>query len=295
MSDSAPRRRSSKGKQRPARDGATIQRPAGARGAQAAAAQEAERQRRLRLLAGGALVAIIVVVALIAFTVLNDDDASDEAVVIPPGAAEGSPAAGGASPEATSAAGSASPEASPTGAVASATGTVGHLLGDPNAPLTIVEYADFQCPFCGEFAREIKPQLIADYVDTGKVQLEFRDLAFLGQESLDAAEASWCAGDQGKYWEFHDTLFANQSGENEGAFARARLVEMATGIGLDVTTFESCIDGDTHEASVQASNEQAAADGVTSTPTLIIDGEKLVGLGSYDELRDRIEEALGNQ
>jgi protein-disulfide isomerase len=232
------------------------------------------------------------VIVLIGFNVLggdDDDNGTDNSVVIPTSAAPGSGSDASGTPEGDTASDvtAASPE--------SGSSDTGFFIGAADAPVTIIEWADYQCPFCGDFAREIKPQLIQDYVNTGLVRFEFRDFQFLGDESTDAAEAARCASDQGKFWEYHDTLFANQDGENEGAFSTERLTEMAEGLGLDTTVFDNCLARNTHEAAVQSSTDQAADEGVNQTPTLSINGEKLVGLGSYDELRDRIEAALGNE
>lgn len=93
--------------------------------------------------------------------------------------------------------------------------------------VTIIEYADFQCPFCGKFFKEIGETLIKDYVDAGKVRFVYRDFAFLGTESTRAAEAARCAGDQGKYWEYHDYLYNHQNGENQGNFSDLYLKSFA--------------------------------------------------------------------
>jgi protein-disulfide isomerase len=93
------------------------------------------------------------------------------------------------------------------------------VLGDANAPITLEEYADFQCPACGSFARGTIKQIEDKYVANGTVKIVFRHFAFIGEESIRAAEASECANEQGKFWEMYDTLFANQGGENVGDFA----------------------------------------------------------------------------
>ena len=121
------------------------------------------------------------------------------------------------------------------------------MLGDPNAPVTLVEWADYQCPFCGAFGREIMPRIIQDFVVTGQVKVYFRDLPFPDSasgygESDMAAEAAACAGDQGKFWEYHDTIFANQFGENQGAYSMERLAKMAEMNGLDMGQFTSCFE-----------------------------------------------------
>lgn len=167
-----------------------------------------------------------------------------------------------------------------------------HALGPADAPVTIVEFADFQCPFCRDFALVMQPQIIKDYVDTGKVRFIYRHLAFLGNESVRAAEASECAGDQGKFWEYHDTLFENWGGENVGAFSDANLVAFATPLGLDTPTFTACLDSGRYAQRVQDEKKAAGDLGVTSTPTIFINGERLPGLRDYSAYRQVIEEDL---
>lgn len=170
----------------------------------------------------------------------------------------------------------------------------GRVKGDPNAPVTIVEWGDYQCPGCGQFYRETETQLIADYVSTGKATFEFRDMAFLGRESREAAEAALCADEQGKFWAMHDILYANQHGENEGAFDEDRLVEMAGMIGLDVDAFTSCMDDGRHEGQLDSMLTEARAAGINSTPTFVINGEMVTG-GNYAALRETIEAALAGR
>ena len=105
-------------------------------------------------------------------------------------------------------------------------------MGNKNAKVTIIEFADFQCPFCERFFKDAESNIIKDYVNSGKVKFAFRHYAFLGQESNFAAEASECANEQGKFWEFHDYLFKNQQGENQGAFTKDKLKGFAATLGL---------------------------------------------------------------
>ena len=93
-----------------------------------------------------------------------------------------------------------------------------HFKGDPDAPVTMIEFGDFQCPFCGRFYVQTESQIDEAYIQSGKVRFGYFNFAFLGPESTWAAEAAECASDQDKYWEYHDVLFSNQSGENQGAF-----------------------------------------------------------------------------
>ena len=166
------------------------------------------------------------------------------------------------------------------GLPAAATNTAkanGNSLGDANAPVTMEVYADYQCPICGQFDRGTLKQIEDKYVKTGKVRIVFNHFAFIGDESTRAAEASECANAQGKFWEFTDTLFNNQAGENQGAFSDANLEKFAQQVGLDMTQYKTCMDQNTYLGKVQASSTGASQRGVDSTPTLFINGQKAVG------------------
>jgi protein-disulfide isomerase len=114
-----------------------------------------------------------------------------------------------------------------------------NTMGDPNAPVKIIEYADFQCPYCMRYWQETEPQIIKTYVTSGKVYYEYRSMgAFIGPESGSAAAAAYCAGDQGKFWEYHDALYSHWTGENTGDFAPAKLHQYGVTIGLDTKTFD---------------------------------------------------------
>jgi len=150
-------------------------------------------------------------------------------------------------------------------------------LGPAGAPVTVEVWSDFQCPACGFFAKSIEPDLIDEYVRTGDVSLVYRDRAFLdggdpNGESHQSAAAARCSGDQGKFWQYHDYLMENQDGENEGAFGRETLDQIATAVGLDMDAYGSCMEGDASMQAVLDETAQGAAAGVTSTPTLAING-----------------------
>lgn len=106
------------------------------------------------------------------------------------------------------------------------------VIGNVDAPITVIVYVDFQCPFCGKFFIETEQTAFASYIKDGKIKLVSRDFAFLGDESLKAAEAARCAGDQGKFWEYHDYLFTHQKSENQGAFSNLNLKTFAKTVGL---------------------------------------------------------------
>jgi protein-disulfide isomerase len=168
----------------------------------------------------------------------------------------------------------------------------GRVLGDANAPVTIVEYADFQCPVCKRAETTVLPEIEKNYVQTGKVKIEFRDFAFLGQESFDAAQAADAAGDQGKFWEYHDALYNAQGQENSGAFSYDNLVKLAQQVGLDVPKFEATLTSNVHLAAIQRETDLAAAAGIGSTPTFFVGNQKIVGLQSYSVFQQAIDTAL---
>lgn len=167
----------------------------------------------------------------------------------------------------------------------------GRTIGNPDAPVEIVEYGDYQCPFCGRFARESEPKLIDDYVDTGQVKLTFKDFAFIGDESLRAAEAATCAEDQDLFWPYHETLFANQHAENAGDFTDDKLHDMAGLAGLDVIVFDQCLVSGKHADTVTASSNSARALGITSTPTFVLNGVVTTYAG-YEALMAAIDAEL---
>ena len=114
-------------------------------------------------------------------------------------------------------------------------------LGQADAPVVVVEFGDFQCPYCGQFAKGAAQQIKETYVPTGQVRFVYRHLAFLGNESTWAAEASECAEDQGRFWDYHDKLFDEQRGENQGAYSKDNLKRFAAEIGLDTDRFDSVL------------------------------------------------------
>ncbi len=136
--------------------------------------------------------------------------------------------------------------------------------------------------------------MITDYVQTGKASIEYRDFAFGGQESLDAAAASDCALDQGKFWQYHDTLFLNQHGENQGAFSRDRLKQMAKDIGLDTTKFNQCLDSGAHAKDVTDSTNAAVQAGLPGTPAFTVNGQQ-VKYDGFPSLKAAIDAALAGK
>ncbi|MBI5963390.1 MAG: DsbA family protein [Chloroflexi bacterium] len=168
-----------------------------------------------------------------------------------------------------------------------------NTMGSPDAPVRIIEYGDYQCPYCLKFWSETEPLLIEEYVNTSKVYFEYRSVGeFLGAESGWAAQGAYCAGDQGKFWEYHNTLFSNWSGENVGDFTQDKLIKYAQALDLNMAEFESCISEEKHKGTVEQDAAQAEADGVHATPTLFINGVKYEGAQPYHALKYLIDQAL---
>ena len=166
----------------------------------------------------------------------------------------------------------------------------GTTLGNADAPVTIYEYSDFQCPYCRVAAAEIVPGLDTEYLATGKAKLIFKNLAFIGQESRWAAEAALCSGDQGKFWEYHNKLYEEQNGENEGAFEVENLKRFAGEIGLNQGEFNACFDAGTYTAQVADEMDEADRRGVNATPTFFV-GQTAVD-STYDAISTAIDAAL---
>lgn len=165
-------------------------------------------------------------------------------------------------------------------------------LGDPAAPVTVVEFADFQCPFCGKFFRESETKIIDQYVKTGKVRFVYRDFAFLGPESEMAAEASRCAGDQSAFWQYHDYLYTHQQGENQGAFSSEKLKEFAVVLKLDAKKFNACLDSHVHREHVQKDLELGRSLGVDGTPSTFVNATFFNGALPFSEFKAAIEAEL---
>lgn len=171
--------------------------------------------------------------------------------------------------------------------------TSGLTIGDPNAPVKLTEYGDYQCPFCAQFNQQTMPQLLDQYIATGKVQLTFVPFSFLGDESTAAAEAALCADDQGKFWAMHETIYGNHNGENIGNLSKDRLKQMAEKSGLDMDQYNSCVDARTHKGDVQNYNATARQAGIASTPSFVINNGQPFGFSTWDDFKAEIDAALG--
>ncbi len=144
------------------------------------------------------------------------------------------------------------------------------LEGSEDAPVTIIEFGDFQCPKCDQWFQSEKPTIKQDYIDTGKANLYFVDFTFLGADSMTAANASYCAEEQGKYWEFHSHLYNNQREINGGWASSTNLKFFASDVGLDVVAFDECLDSGKYDDRVAYNTNVGALHGVEGTPAFFI-------------------------
>ncbi len=158
-------------------------------------------------------------------------------------------------------------------------------LGNPETPITIIEFGDYQCEACAHWYHTTRDLIISNYIETGKANLIFVDLAFLGKDSSKAAQATYCEEDQGKYWEYHSTLYERQKGIDDGWANKISLQKIAEEIGLERKVFEDCIYSDKHLDRVEFNAEQAKKQGIRATPGFIIisDGgmERISGAQPY--------------
>ncbi len=178
----------------------------------------------------------------------------------------------------------------------------GCVLGEPDAPLTIIEYFSYYCGHCGSFAKETAPLIEKDFVEPGFLRFELHPMATEG-EPLWAAEGCACAGDQDRYWDYHDLLFVNQY---KGAYQLDKLKDYAAQLGLDAESFNACLDSHKYEEAVVDETMEVAEAGITSTPTFFIgsteemasdsvpysDRTKIVGAYPYETFKQAIEEEL---
>jgi protein-disulfide isomerase len=172
--------------------------------------------------------------------------------------------------------------------------TNGTTLGAASAPVVIELYADFQCPICRDFVTTELPRLVTDYVKPGIVRIEAHDIDIIGKgspdESLELAAGAACAAEQDRYWAFHDLVFWNQRRENRGDHNAAFIASVAAGSGVDMTAWNACnAKPDTRQA-IQSATHTAIAAGIQATPTLVVNGQRSVGLPSYTQLAALIDQ-----
>jgi len=171
------------------------------------------------------------------------------------------------------------------------------ILGSENAPITIIEFGDYQCEACYHWFHNTRADIIDNYVETGKAKLIFLDLPFLGRDSIVAAQASYCAEDQGKYWDYHTTLYNFQEEIDNGWASKDRLVAFAFNLEMNLDEFSDCIDGSKYNKRVKANYDEAVKQGAEATPTFILispEGvaKKITGAQPYSVFSKIIEPML---
>ena len=168
------------------------------------------------------------------------------------------------------------------------------ILGDPNAPVTLVEFGDYQCHFCNVFFHSTEGDILKNYVETGKVRMIFKDYNIIGPDSITASHGAHCANDQGSFWEYHDILYSNWTGENNGWASSENLLKFAKEINLDIDEWSECMIDAPHSQTILASNNDAKDLGITGTPAFFVigpDGKvtKLIGAQPYKVFQKTFE------
>ncbi len=171
----------------------------------------------------------------------------------------------------------------------------GYVLGSATAPLEVVEYADFECPSCGQFANIIEPDVRTNFVNTGKIRLRFIDFPLdMHRNTWNASRAAACADEQGKFWQMHDAIFQAQDRWNGEATSNPDKVlkAIAKQIGLNSAQFDQCVDSHRTQAKVQAHYTIARDMHVQATPTFNVNGKLYPGLQTYDQFKKIVDNAL---
>ena len=165
-------------------------------------------------------------------------------------------------------------------------------LGSSNAKVTVVEYADYQCPYCEKWYSSVMPELKAKYINTGKIKFVYQDFAFLGADSNTAAEASHCAADQNKFWQYHDYLFGHQGTEGSSWATADHQKQFAAALGLNTAQFNSCLDSGKYKQEVLDETAAGRSYGVSGTPTVFVNGQIIVGAQPAQQFEQAIDVAL---
>ena len=146
------------------------------------------------------------------------------------------------------------------------------ILGDSDAPITLIEFGDYQCHFCNVFFHSTENEILEKYVKTGKVKMIFKDYNIIGPDSINASHGAHCASDQGLFWEYHDILYSNWTGENNGWASLENLNKFAHEINLEVDEWSECMTNGHHSQTILASNDDAGKLGLTGTPAFFVIG-----------------------
>ncbi len=168
------------------------------------------------------------------------------------------------------------------------------ILGNPSAPITILEWGDYQCTLCYRFHQSNLNIILEEYIDSGKINLVFKDFPLNGPDSILGAEATYCAGDQGKYWAFHNELYSNWAGERTGWINYDSLNQFAKSVNLELDKFKFCLDVHKYKHKVLELEKFGKEIGIDATPTFLIFNDKkiikITGNQPIDAFRQAIDD-----
>jgi protein-disulfide isomerase len=175
----------------------------------------------------------------------------------------------------------------------------GRSMGDPNAPITMEVYSDFQCSACSIFAQQVEPQVVEQYVETGQVYIIYRQFPILDRgtnESRQSANASMCAAEQDRFWDYHDMLFANFRGVNAGSFTERRLIAFAEALDMDVEAFTACLRENRHQDVIAEDVTMGQQLGITGTPSVFVNGTQVAPgfVPTFEQLQEAFEAELSS-
>ncbi len=223
-----------------------------------------KKRRRLNVLAGGLVAVLVVLVAYLLTPKGNPDNAAAER------------------PR----------QANPLEALARRIPGDPLAQGKPDAPVVLINYSDYRCPFCAKFARDLEPELVRRYVNTGVLRIEWRDYPIFGQESLGAAQAGRAAARQGRFWQFHSTVMGQAPEDGHPPMPESRLVEFGQQAGVpDLDRFRADLHDPAVYAGVEADATQASQIGVASTPTFLVNGQPIMGAQPLETFVAAVEQA----
>ena len=216
------------------------------------------------LVTGAAIASVSIIITFLAINAINDE--SELVLKLPSNAQE-----------------SISPNETPSTLMANGS----PILGDPNAPITLIEFGDYQCHFCNVHFHNTEHDLLVNYIETGKVKMIFKDFTIIGPDSINAAHGAHCADDQGKFWKYHDILYNNWTGENNGWASSDNLLRFAQEIGLDVDKWSDCMIDEKYSQIIVDSSKDARDLGITGTPAFFVIGPdnkitKIFGAQPYE-------------
>ncbi|HEX9924416.1 MAG TPA: thioredoxin domain-containing protein [Anaerolineae bacterium] len=163
-----------------------------------------------------------------------------------------------------------------------------HFYGDPNAPITIVEFGDFNCGYCGRWAREVLPRINEEFIDTGLVRMAYIHYPILGADSMTAAEATECAAEQDRFWDYHNAAYDHQG----IGFTPENLIKLAEALELDIAAFEACLTNFSDRLSLEDDIRLAQIMGVRGTPAFLVNAVPLAGAHPFEDFQQIIERTL---